>query len=69
MTIFRYRSTHRGKSSDGLPGGRLAGRLIKRCSLYGCGLAILAELRNFSSASRVYHSGAPTEQPEATVVK
>lgn len=42
MTIFRYRSAHRGKSSDGLPGGSLAGRLIKRCSLYGCGLAILA---------------------------
>lgn len=31
-----------GKSSDGLSGGSLAGRLIKRCSLYGCGLAILA---------------------------
>lgn len=26
MTIFRYRSAHRGKSSDGLAGGSLAGR-------------------------------------------
>lgn len=27
MTIFRYRSARRGKSSDGLAGGSLAGHL------------------------------------------